>query len=117
MPFSWRVPMWVMESVASSAIYKEKPAAIVTAGSLAVLMFVANSVSASRGTGCWAMLRGPVGDADAQVASSSIVNKKNTAQNPGRMVCGFFFPKEGAFPYSRHIPLLVPHHNHEQAEP
>lgn len=85
--------------------------------SLAVLMFVANSVSASRGTGCWAMLRGPVGDADAQVASSSIVNKKNTAQNPGRMVCGFFFPKEGAFPYSRHIPLLVPHHNHEQAEP
>lgn len=32
MPFSWRVPMWVMESVASSAIYKEKPAAIVTAG-------------------------------------------------------------------------------------
>lgn len=32
MPYSWRAPMWVMESVASSAIYKEKPAAIVTAG-------------------------------------------------------------------------------------
>ena len=112
MPYSWRAPMWVMESVASSAIYKEKPAAIVTAD-----------------FSCGIDVRGKFGfclqrywllgnaTRDAQVASSSIVNKKNTAQNPGRMVCGFFFPKEGAFPYNRHIPLLVPHHNHEQAEP